>query len=219
MPNVTDPSPLKQAQVHKQSNLPPSPFEAATLLITSAIGSLLPPIQTTSLNFMKQALATFRQIEECKQRLLSLLSQIGVYTCIEKGFGDGRIPHPSAICSNLPCCFPKSAQRIHYCCCWPQTEGSQTAVGWNYFLPYCLRQWIISHHCIPGPKWQRWSYLSPTCLQPYENTNWGWTKHSSLSIFVQWGSYSIGLYSACIITTYCHWSSCCYCLPMHFSLP
>lgn len=72
MPIATDPSPLKRARVHEQDNLPPSPFEAATLLITSAVRSLLPPIQPIALNFAKQHLSIFRLIEERKRSLAHL---------------------------------------------------------------------------------------------------------------------------------------------------
>lgn len=69
---MTDPSPQKQAQVHEQSDLLPSPTEAATSLISLAVESLLQPIQPTSLNFARQSLTTFRQIEKQKRSLASL---------------------------------------------------------------------------------------------------------------------------------------------------
>lgn len=69
---MTDHSPQKQAQAHEQTDLQPYPTEATTALISLAVESLLQPIQTTSLTFVRQSLATFRQIEEQKRSLASL---------------------------------------------------------------------------------------------------------------------------------------------------
>lgn len=72
MSNATNPSPPKRARVHEQTTSTPSPSEAANSLIASAVASLPIPLQSTCLDFAKQSLAIFKQIQDRKQSIASL---------------------------------------------------------------------------------------------------------------------------------------------------